>query len=311
MKQAVSNSPARCCIVIGNEERSERLTENFRAYALSGQQAAAVKKGFLRQASLRARRIVSPANVLLSAREADRDVWAGPLWFIHAANRFISDPGVPASFSTAAAVLSVAVRSPSCLITVLPSDFWVARESTLTESMEKVLTALRWMPDTVATLGMSDTHPGLDEDYLVVGPENPQTGAAIQAKAHRPAPTIAKQLLKEGALVASGILLGQAQAFASRVHRYWPHAARELTEALDSDRCEGREHRLSAKTYCDISRSVMSSIRLSPPTFPMRAFRVFGSGWCSRKRSNERPAQPEARWRARPMGSTVTTDYPT
>jgi hypothetical protein len=141
---------------------------------------------------------------------------------------------------------------------------------------------LQRLPGTVATLGMSDTHPGIDEDYLVVGPDNPHWGAVIQAKSNRPNPAVAKRLLTEGALVASGILLGHAQAFAARVHRYWPHLAAELTETLSSGSPD-MERRLSVDGYRHISRSVINSIRLCPPTFPMRAFRVQGSGWCSRK----------------------------
>ncbi len=302
MKVKTLASQARCCIVVANDERSERLVEGLHPWPLNSQQAAIVKRGFLRQASLRARRMVSPANVLVSAREEDRSVWLGPLWFTQPANRFISGRGVPSSLLTAAAVLSVAARSPSCLVTILPSDFWVARESVLTDAIEKILTSLQRVPGTVATLGMSDTHPGTDEDFLIVGPASSQMGAAIQAKAKRPGPSVAKQLLKEGALVASGILLGHAQAFAARIHKYWPHLTRELTDTVDSDRSPEAEHRLSADAYQHISRSFMSSMRLSPHTFPMRAFRVQGSGWCSRQRLNDLAPAPAFSARA--------SDYP-
>jgi mannose-1-phosphate guanylyltransferase len=272
---------------------------------------AIVKRGFLRQASLRARRVASPANVLVSAREEDRSIWAGPLWFAQPANRFISDRGVPTSLSTAAAVLSIAARSPSCLVTILPSDFWVARESVLTDAIENALTALQRVPDTVATLGMSDTHPGTDEDYLIVGPGSSQMGAAIQAKANRPGPSAAKRLLDQGALVASGILLGHAQAFAARIHNYWPQLARVLIDTVGSDRSPEAEYRLSAGVCRHISRSVICPMRLFPPTFAMRAFRVQGSGWCSRKRLND--VQPASAFGLRASSSgrnTVRTDYP-
>jgi mannose-1-phosphate guanylyltransferase len=302
VKVTTSASQARCCIVVANDERSERLTDGLHQSPLNSQQAAIVKMGFLRQASLRARRIVSPANVLVSAREEDRSVWVGPLWFTQPTNRFISDRGVPTSLSTAAAVLSVAVRSPSCLVTILPSDFWVARESVLSDGIEKALTSLQQIPGTVATLGMSDTYPGSDEDYLIVGPASSEMGAAIQAKANRPGPSVAKQLSKEGALVASGILLGHAQAFAARIYKYWPHLARELTRTAGSDRSPEAEHRLSADAYQSISRSVISSMRLSPPTFPMRAFRIQGSGWCSRQRLNDLRSAPAFNVRAGSYG---------
>jgi mannose-1-phosphate guanylyltransferase len=311
MRANMSVSQARRCIVATTDERSERLADGAHRRPLSSQQAAAVKKGFLRQASVRARRVASPANILVSAGEEDRSVWMGPLWFTRPANRFISDRGVPTSLSTAAALLSVAATSPSCLVTILPDDFWVARESVLSDAIESVLSVLERAPDTVATLGMSDTHPGVEEDYLIVGRGSAQMGAVILAKANRPAPSVAKQLSEEGALVASGILLGPARAFAARIRKYWPQLERELTECLGSVLSPGAESRLPLDVYRRISRSVIGSVRLFPPTFAMRAFRVRGSGWCSRKRLDD--VQPEPGFARRPSFGELYSagaDYP-
>ena len=136
-------------------------------------------------------------------------------------------------------------------------------------------------------------------------------GAAIQAKANRPAPSVAKRLSDEGALVASGILVGHAQAFAERIHKYWPQLARELINTVSADRSQEVEHRLSAGVYQHISRSFLCATRLFPPTFAMRAFRVQGSGWCSRKRMHDvRPAPAFALRATSHRPNSVRTDYP-
>ena len=158
---------------------------------------------------------------------------------------------------------------------------------------------------------MSDTHPGTEEDYLIVGRGSAQMGAVILAKANRPAPSVAKQLSEEGALVASGILLGQARAFAARIRKYWPRLERELTECVGSVPSTGAEHRLPSDVYRRISREVIGSMRLFPPTFAMRAFRVRGSGWCSRKRLDD--VQPVPGFARRPSFGglySAGTDYP-
>ena len=278
-----SAPPKRCCIVVANDERSERLSASLHQGVSSTRPSAAVSGGFLRLAARRARKLASPANVLVCAKEADRLAWQGPFWFTRPANRFISDRDTPTSLSTAGAVLSIAAKDPTCLIAVLPSDFWVARESVLIEAIEKGLGQMRVMPESIATLGMIDSHHESHEDYLVVGPNNAQKGAVIQARVNRPESRLAKQLITEGAMVASGILLGYAQAFAARINKYWPLLARELIHTLESDYLLDGERSLSASSYRQIPRAVMNSVRLSPPTFPMRAFRVQGSGWCSRK----------------------------
>jgi hypothetical protein len=162
------------------------------------------------------------------------------------------------------------------------------------EAIERVLRSFHRVPGGVATLGMVDTHTELDEDYLVVGPDNAQTGAVIQAKVNRPAPPIARQLIKEGAMVSSGVLLGYAHAFASHIYRCWPTLARELDITRESNSIPECENRFLFDDYRHIPRAVIGSLRWSPPIFPMRAFRVQGSGWCSRKFSpvvNIAPAQ--------------------
>jgi mannose-1-phosphate guanylyltransferase len=239
--------------------------------------------GFLRLAARRARRLSSPSNVIVCAQEGDRRTWEGPFWFTRPANHFIAERGTPTSLSTAAAVLSIAAQDPSCPIVILPSDFWVARESVLTEAIEKAFEQLQVMPESVATLGMIDSHQAGEEDYLVVGPHDTQKGAAIQARINRPERRLAKQLMREGALVASGILLGYAQAFGARINKYWPQLAQELIDALKRNRLADVERKFSAFAYRQLPRVVMQSVQLSPPTFPARAFPVQGSGWCSRQ----------------------------
>jgi hypothetical protein len=84
-------------------------------------------------------------------------------------------------------------------------------------------------------------------------------------------------------MVASGILLGYAQAFAARINKYWPHLAQGLIHTLEKDPAAEVERKFSAFAYRQIPRLAMHSVRLSPPTFPARAFAVQGSGWCSRQ----------------------------
>ncbi len=271
----------RCCIVVANDKHSERAGVSL--FQRASGSAAAVTMGFLRLAARRAKRLSSPANVIVSAQERDRRTWEGPFWFTRATNRFISERGTPTSLSTAAAVLSIAAKDPSCPVAILPSDFWVARESVLTEAIEKAFGQLPALPESVATLGMLDAHPGGEEDYLVVGQRHPQKGATIQARINRPEKRLAKQLISEGAMVASGILLGYAQAFASRINKYWPHLAQELIQTLEKDSSPEVERKFSAFAYRQIPRLAMQSARLYPPTFPARAFPVQGSGWCSRQ----------------------------
>jgi len=135
VRAQTSVASKRCCIVVANDKRSEPVSTSL--FQRASGCAAGVTMGFLRLAAHRAKTLSSPANVIVSAQEGDRRTWEGPFWFTRATNRFISERGTPTSLSTAAAVLSIATKDPCCPIAILPSDFWVARESVLTQAIEK------------------------------------------------------------------------------------------------------------------------------------------------------------------------------
>jgi mannose-1-phosphate guanylyltransferase len=120
--------------------------------------------------------------------------FGSPLRFTRPANRLISDSGAPTSLATAAALLSVAVGSRAGLVAILASDFWVASESIVMAAIESVFRSFHRVPGRVVTLGMVDTHTELDENYLVVAPDNAQAGALIQAKVNQPALPIARHV---------------------------------------------------------------------------------------------------------------------
>ena len=152
----------------------------------------------------------------------------------------------------------------------------------LAEAIEKAFGQLQAMPESAATLGMIDSHPGGEEDYLVVGPRHAQKRAAIQARINRPERRLAKQLISEGAMVASGILLGYAQAFAARIDKYWPHLAQELIHALEKDPAAEVERKFSAFAYRQIPRWPCTRCGCFPD-ISRAGFPVQGSDWCSRQ----------------------------
>jgi hypothetical protein len=70
----------------------------------------------------------------------------------------------------------------------------VASESIVIAAIESVFRSFHRVPGRVTTLGMVDTHTELDENYLVVGVDNAQAGALIQAKVNQPALPIARHV---------------------------------------------------------------------------------------------------------------------
>jgi mannose-1-phosphate guanylyltransferase len=80
----------------------------------------------------RAGRISDAAHVLVTADAVHRSHREPACWFMRTEHRFVSASPGWSLLTTAAAVLSVAARAPSALITILPARCYVADERSLT-----------------------------------------------------------------------------------------------------------------------------------------------------------------------------------
>jgi hypothetical protein len=75
----------------------------------------------LQRALRRAASIVPASQVLLTALEEYRDCWEQAAWFIRPNRRFIGDNRWASHLSSAAGMLSVAARSPSSVVAIMPA----------------------------------------------------------------------------------------------------------------------------------------------------------------------------------------------
>jgi len=225
----------------------------------------------------RALRIAHPSQIAVTVREDNRTRWEPALWFIRPEQRFVSDTRMTSSLATAAALLPIAADSASNVVTILPTRCYVGDERILSSAIDQLYAMLPGVPEGVATLGMVDIDDGVDEDYLVPCAANEGPGLAILGMARRPVGWVAQHLRQRGALVASGILTGYAGVFAEHIHKRWPALAKTLFDFRAA--AAGGENRLRADMCPDIPRSVLPSLRWSPPLFPQRALRVLRCGW--------------------------------
>jgi hypothetical protein len=162
-------------------------------------------------------------------------------------------------------------------VTILPTRCYVGDERILSCALDELHAMLPGVPEGVATLGMVDIDDGIDEDYLVPCAANDGPGLVILGMARRPVRWVVQHLRQQGALVASGILTGYAGVFAEHIHKRWPALAKTLSDFKAV--AAGGENRIEADMCRDIPRSVLQSLRWSPPLLPQRALRVLRCGW--------------------------------
>lgn len=252
----------------------------------SGERAAPVQycgvgasRTLLQKALSRAVSLAPASNILVTAMHGYRFNWEPSLWFVRPENRFVSDTRPSSSLAAAAAVLSIASRTPSDVVTILPARCFVAHESVLREGLAGALAVLPRVSEGVVTLGMVDMDEGVDEHYLVVGRGGSGNGLAVHGYARQPVPWIARYLRQQGAVVASGILVGYAGVFAAHISRHWPGLTQGLATVIASAAAAGVETQMPARLSRNIPSTVIRALRWHAPSLAQRAVLVRGCGW--------------------------------
>ena len=231
----------------------------------------------------RATAIAAASQVIVTTFEEYRSHWEPSIWFVPPERRFVCDNRAASQLSSAAAILSVAARSPSNVITILPARCFVLHEGILKNALNLALAELPSVPEGAITLGMVDLEDGVDEDYLVVGRPRVGAGLSVEGFARRPVAWVARHLRQSGALVASGIMIGYAGVFAAHISKNWPGIAKKLSSLVSAAAAIGEECEIPSSLNRGVPPAVLHSLRWHPPAFPQRAFGVRGSGWSGLK----------------------------
>lgn len=237
----------------------------------------------LQTAIARAARLTSINHVMVTALEEYRQYWEPALWPIRPENRFVGDSRAASLLTGAAALLAIAKVSPSSVVTILPARCHVTRGYILETTIDQARFVLPSISEGVITLGMMDMEEAFDEDYLVASRAPVGGGYLVQGFARRPTPWIARHLKRQGALVASGIMVGYAGAFAAHISKHWPGLTRKLDHLVEGAKVAETECEIQRRLQDGVPKAVLSSLRWNPPSFPQRAFRVRGCGWTGLK----------------------------
>ena len=233
----------------------------------------------LQRAMRRAARTAPPSQVMITALDEYREYWEPSVWYVRPENRFVGENRATSLLTGAAALLSIAQWSPSNVVTILPARCYVAQEWVLRAALERALAILPGVREGVVTLGMADIHEGIDEDYLAVARASVGAGHTVLGFARRPTSWTARLLVRQGAMIASGIMIGYAGAFAAHISKHWPGLTQSLAKLSAAAAATGSECEISMDLQRGVPGPTMKSLRWNPPMFPQRALPVTGSGW--------------------------------
>jgi mannose-1-phosphate guanylyltransferase len=283
MISARTATHARWCIVVADAAGPEwPVSEDINAPRAPVQFCGLGEPTTMLQKALhRARRISDAARVMVTADEVHRALWQPASWFMRVEHRFVSESPGWSLLTTAAAVLSIAARSPSALITILPARCYVADEWTLTVALHRLLSERSFLADDIVTLGVVSAQSSVDEDYLLLSTPDGRPTAAVAVTAQKPAEWVARDLTRRGAVVASGIYVAYARALAALLYRYWPALTRKILRHLKHSFVPGVENTISSSLAQEELRATSRPFWDRPPWIPLRALRVASCGWSS------------------------------
>jgi mannose-1-phosphate guanylyltransferase len=304
MSSLPSETRTRWCIVVADAAGPEwPRSADINTQMTPVQYCSLVEPTTMIQKALhRAGRISHRMATLVTAAEVHRSHWQQALWFTRAEHRFLSDLPGWSWLTTAAAVLSIAARSPMSLITIMPARCYVEDEWTLTVALHRVLSAPSLLVDGIVTLGIVGAELGVDEDYLVLGTTDHRPTIPVAFTARKPADKLARQFVRRGALVATGIYIARANALAAQLYQLWPTLTNSLVRYLEQTYIRGAENRVPTAVLHEALRALPSRLWNRQSRLTLRALPVADCGWNSLRsaRAIERIAapQPAQRYRA-------------
>jgi len=283
MSSARHETRSRWCIVVADAAGPEwPVSEDINVQSAPVQYCGLGEPTTMLQKALhRAIRISHPARVMVTAAEVHRSHWQRALWFMRAEHRFVSESPGWSLLATAAAVLSIAARAPSALITILPARCYVSDEWTLTVALHRALSAPSFLADGIVTLGIVDAELGVDEDYLVLSAPDDRPTVAVAFTAQKPMEWVARDFVRRGALVATGIYIAYASALAALLYRYWPTLTHNILRNLKQSYVRGLENRIAPLLAQEALRAASRPFWDRPPWLTLRALRVAHCGWSS------------------------------
>jgi mannose-1-phosphate guanylyltransferase len=288
---------ARWCIVVADAAGpTRRVPEQSRSNRVPIQYCGLGEPTTMLQKALhRAVRLSAAARVLATAAEAHRMHWQGALWCVRPEHRFVSECPGWSALTTASAVLWIAARAPSALVTILPARCYVADEWTLAVSLHSALYELPLAVDDVVTLGMTTTESVIDEDSMTLCASVGRPTGTVPVSRSDPRSSSAEASAQRRALIASGIYIGYAGTLAMQLYKYWPGLTHELLRQLAGAPEKCGERRVPPSLAREALLAAPRAYWDCPPWVARQVFRVNPCGWSGLRstRAIERIACPQ------------------
>lgn len=192
----------------------------------------------------------------------------------------------PSNLGTAPAILysllRLSVKHPAATVAFFPSDHYFADDQTFMSHVDSAFTAVKARPEMLVLLGIEADRPEVEYGWIEPAPSifAPLAGAIrrVQRFWEKPSGNLAKELMDQGFLWNSFVMVGRVDAFLLMIQRAVPNlyqAFQTIASSLGTD----EENNAIQTLYAQIEPSNFSQDVLATRAQDLSVISVRNVGW--------------------------------
>jgi mannose-1-phosphate guanylyltransferase len=263
----------------------------------------------LHDAMQRARNVAPRERLCVIVAEHHRRYWQRALWTTPSSNIIVQPRNCGTANGILLATLKILERDPLARIVFLPADHYVRDEAALAGSLREAATQLTRNPQELLLIGIEPEEADPELGYVVPGEETQENVRGVERFVEKPEATVARQLLRQGALWNTFIFAAYGPALLGMIRLGHPEVVERLETALARDSRLGSRSIALEEAYedlpsVDFSRGVMQGAESS-----LRVITAPACGW-SDLGTPKRVAEALKRFEPAPRRTTAPVEMP-
>jgi mannose-1-phosphate guanylyltransferase len=221
-----------------------------------------------------------PRERLCAIVAADhRRYWQPTLWALPASNVIVQPRNCGTAIGILLAVLRILERDPLARILFLPADHYVRDENALAGSLRGAANLVTRNDSALALVGIEPEEADPELGYIVPGTVSADGARNVARFVEKPDATVARSLLKKGALWNSFIFAGSGPALLGMLRKRMPEIVEQIETALARDALEGVQSNALAELYSELPSIDFSRVVLQDAGSELRVISAPACGW--------------------------------
>jgi mannose-1-phosphate guanylyltransferase len=236
----------------------------------------------LADAMHRARHVAPRERVCVIVAEHHRRYWQSALWTTARGNIIVQPRNCGTANGILLATLRILERDPLARIVFLPADHFVRNESALAGSLREVATLLTRNPNELLLLGIEPEEADPELGYIVPAKSGAMSGdgtRGVERFVEKPQSSLARELLRGGALWNSFIFAAHAPALLGMLRSATPEIVESMETALARDARLGARSIALEELYAELPSVDFSRAVIQGAEAQLRVITVPACGW--------------------------------